>query len=73
MMQHFSFKEIKGPVLPKSVSKRCPAIILAAENSHLLRVDIRPVFPGHVLLFRVQNSVRADFFNLAKCPVFFYK
>ena len=24
------------------------------------RVAIRPLFPGHVLFFRVKNSVRAD-------------
>ena len=35
-----------------------------------IRVSIHPVFPGHVLFFRVQNSVWADFFNLAKCPGF---
>ena len=34
------------------------------------RVAIRPVFAGRVLIFRVGNSVRADFFNLAKCPGF---
>ena len=34
------------------------------------RVAICPVFPGHVLFFRVENSVRADFFNLTKCPGF---
>ena len=31
------------------------------------RVAIRPVFPGHVLFFRVKNSVWPDFLNLAKC------
>ena len=34
------------------------------------RVAIRPVFPGHVLFFRVKNSVRPDFLNLVKCPGF---
>ena len=36
----------------------------------LSRVAICPVFPGHVLFFRVENSVWAHFFNLAKCPGF---
>ena len=31
------------------------------------KVAIHPVFPGHVLFFRVKNSVRPDFLNLAKC------
>ena len=34
------------------------------------RVAIRPVFPRHVLFFRVKNSVRPDFFNFMKCPGF---
>ena len=42
------------------------------ENLDMLRVRVAIclVFPGHVLFFRVKNSVRADFLNLAKCPGF---
>ena len=32
---------------------------------YLFRVAIRTVFPGHVLFFRVKNSVRRDFLNVA--------
>ena len=35
-----------------------------------IRVVICPVFPGHVLFFRVKNSVRADFLNLTKVRIF---
>ena len=34
------------------------------------RVAIRLGFPGRVLFFRVKNSVRPNFLNLAKCPGF---
>ena len=34
------------------------------------RVAIRPVFPGNGPFFRVKNSVRPDFLNLAKVRVF---
>ena len=36
----------------------------------MVMVAIHLVFPGHVLFFRVKNSVRPDFFHLAKCPGF---
>ena len=36
----------------------------------MCRVAIRLVFPGHVLIFGVKNSVQADVLNLAKCPGF---
>ena len=36
----------------------------------MIRAAIRPIFSGHVLFFRVKNTVRAEFLNLAKCPGF---
>ena len=36
-------------------------------KSYMTRVAIRLVFPGHVLFFRVKNTVQADFLDLAKC------
>ena len=40
------------------------------SNSAKTRLAIRPVFPGHVLFFRIKNSVRANLLNLTKCPEF---
>ena len=37
------------------------------------RVAIHPVFPGHVLFFRVINSVWPDFFEFGKMSGFFNK
>ena len=44
--------------------------VVPGPSQWLFRVAIRPVFPGHVFFFRVKNSVRPDFLNLAKCPGF---
>ena len=35
-----------------------------------IRATIRPDFPGHVLFFGPEISVRADFVNYIKCPEF---
>ena len=36
----------------------------------LSRATIRPYFPGHVLFFAPEISVRADFVNCMKSPEF---
>ena len=56
--------------LARNCSIKIIIIIITINIIIIGRAVIRPVFPGHVLFFRVKNSVRPDFLNLAKCPVF---